>query len=59
MDSLLKNISTYTDEEIKDELVRLIVSINDSHTRVGLVNNTIYPLKLYLSSHLNNKMHNV
>ena len=47
MDSLLKNISTYTDEEIKGELVRLIVSINDSHTRVGLVNNTIYPLKFF------------
>lgn len=47
MDSLLKNISTYTDEEIKGELVRLTVSINDSHTRVGLVNNTIYPLKFF------------
>ncbi|WP_291653300.1 hypothetical protein [Clostridium sp.] len=47
MDSLLKNISIYTDEEIKGELVRLIVSINDSHTSVGLVNNTIYPLKFF------------
>ncbi len=47
MDSLLKNIPTYTDEEIKGELVRLIVSINDSHTRVGLANNTIYPLKFF------------
>ena len=25
----------------------MIVSINDSHTRVGLVNNTIYPLKFF------------
>ena len=47
IDSILKNISNYSDEEIKGELVKIITSINDSHTRVGFDNPKFYPLKFF------------
>lgn len=47
MDRLLKNISNYTDEKIKGELVKIIVSINDSHTNVRFDNTKLYPIRFF------------
>lgn len=47
MDRLVKNISNYTDQEIKGEIVRIIVSINDSHTSVSFNYSKVYPVKFF------------
>lgn len=44
IDNLLVNIPHYTDEEIKGELLKIITSINDSHTRVRFDDSKLYPL---------------
>ena len=47
MQRLLKNISNDTDEEIKGELLKIIVSINDSHTSVSFNDSKLYPVKFF------------
>lgn len=44
---MIKNIPSYTDEEVKGKLVKIITSINDSHTSVGLDNLKFFPLKFF------------
>ncbi|MDY4252813.1 MULTISPECIES: peptidase S41 [unclassified Clostridium] len=47
INELIKNIPSYTDEEVKGKLVKIITSINDSHTSVGLDNLKFFPLKFF------------
>lgn len=47
MNSLLNNISNYADEEIKGELTKIIVSINDSHTSIRFDNTKLYPVSFF------------
>ena len=47
MDSLISKIEEYTDEEIKAELAKVIVTINDSHTKVDISGSLIYPITFF------------
>lgn len=44
---LLNNIPNYTDERIKGELTKIIVSINDSHTSIRFDNAKLYPIRFF------------
>ncbi len=47
IDSLINNVSRYSDEEINGELAKIIVSINDSHTNVDIMGSLAYPLSFF------------
>lgn len=47
MDSLISKIGEYTDEEIKAELAKVIVTIDDSHTKVDISGSLIYPITFF------------
>ncbi|WP_252229973.1 MULTISPECIES: S41 family peptidase [unclassified Clostridium] len=47
IDSLINNVSRYSDEEINGELAKIIVSINDSHTNVDIMGSLAYPLNFF------------
>ncbi|SDP60639.1 S41 family peptidase [Clostridium gasigenes] len=47
MDSLISKIEEYTDEEIKAELAKVIVTINDSHTSVNILGSLSYPIAFF------------
>ncbi|NMM62505.1 peptidase S41 [Clostridium sp. P21] len=47
MDSLIGKVSKCNDMEIKGELIKIISSINDSHTRVDIQEDSSYPVSFF------------